>query len=195
MNQPLLYLDPVAKPTAPQEPYLPRLVVGAHPRIARFPNLFTDSAPFLADLAEAMAPLLPDAAFPYFDKKFGRYMSTPASPELRAEMIAGSDAVVLAYGHCGSCTSGVVHDGVLLAREGVPVAVLVTERFREEALFLARALGLPDLPFVFIPYPIAGQDAAWQRRLAEAIAPLVLTALTDGISADAVHILDAAVAA
>ncbi|MET0988482.1 MAG: hypothetical protein ABW034_24045 [Steroidobacteraceae bacterium] len=189
MSDGCVYLNPVAKPTKPQRPYLPRLRIGAAVRIAQYPNLFTDSAAFLADLVEALKPAVPTATFPYFDKQFGRYMSTPASPELRARMLAESDAVVLAYGHCGSCTSGVVHDGVLLAHVGMPVAVLVTERFRDEAEFLARALGLPGLPFVFLPHPVAGQDAAYHRALAQAIAPLVLSALTQGQSSDATRIL------
>jgi hypothetical protein len=191
MSEPYVYLNPVAKPTAPEEPYLPRLRPRGRTRIARFPNLFADSAPFLADLAESLAPLLPNATFPYFDKRFGRYMSTPASPELREQILAESDAVVLAYGHCGSCTSGVVHDGVLLARAGMPVAVLVTERFRDEAQFLARALGVPDLPFIFLPHPVAGQDAAYHRALAQAIAPLVMSGLVDGKSSDATRIMEA----
>jgi hypothetical protein len=192
MSEPFVYLNPVAKPTAPQDPYLPRLLAaGRTVRVAQFPNLFADSAAFLADVTEAMASLLPNATYPYFDKRFGRYMSTPASPELRERILAESDAVMLAYGHCGSCTSGVVHDGVLLARAGMPVAVMVTERFRDEARFLARALGLPDLPFIFLPHPVAGQDVTYHRALATAIAPFVLSALVDGRSADATRIMEA----
>lgn len=176
----ITYFDPVAKPAAEQEAYRPRLDAGPAPRIALFPNLFTDSAAFLADLGEALGALLPSARFPYFDKKFGRYMSTPASPELRGEIVAGSDAVVLAYGHCGSCTSGVVHDAVLLARKGVSVTALVTSRFREEAKFLASALGLPGIPFGILPHPVAGMDATFHRDLARRIAPQVLTALRTG---------------
>jgi hypothetical protein len=181
-----VYLNPVSKPSAPQDPYVPRLQLGHHPpRIALFPNLFTDSAAFLSDLSKALALLVPGALFPCFDKKYGRYMSTPASPELRDRIVKESDAVLLAYGHCGSCTSGVVHDGVQLARGGVPVVVLVTARFREEATFLASALGLPDLPFVVLPHPVAGNEAAFHRALAGAIAPMVLNALKTGECGDA----------
>ena len=98
--------------------------------------------------------------------------------------------MVLAYGHCGSCTAGVTQDGAALARAGKPVAILVTKRFREEALFLARALGLPALPFVFLPHPVAGEDADVHRALAEAIAPWVLAALTQGKSTDASEVLE-----
>ncbi len=189
MEEDFIYLDPTAQPSAVQDAYTPRLKPGGAPRIALFPNLFTDSAAFLKDLSIPLARLVPGATFPYFDKQFGRYMSVPASPELKARILAESDAVLLAFGHCGSCTSGVVHDGVALARSGMPVAVLVTKRFREEALFLARALGLPDLPFVFLPHPVAGEDADFHSALAAAIAPAVLAALNRGESADATKIL------
>jgi hypothetical protein len=185
MSQAIVYLDPTAPPAAKQDAYTPRLRVGTAPRIALFPNLFTDSAAFLHDLAAVLARYLPGASFPYFDKQFGRNMSAPVSAELKARLLAESDAVLLAYGHCGSCTAGVTHDGVALARANKPVVVLVTKRFREEALFLARALGLPGLPFVFLPHPVAGKDADFHHALAEAIAPAVLAALTEGRSADA----------
>jgi hypothetical protein len=47
------------------------------------------------------------------------------------------------------------------------------------------------LPFVFLPHPVAGEDAALHRALAEAIAPWVLAALTEGTSRDASEILEA----
>jgi hypothetical protein len=191
MKQTITYLDPTAQAAAPQDAYKPRLEIGASPRIALFPNLFTDSAAFLHDLSRPLSRLFPGASFPYFDKQFGRNMSVPASPVLKARILAESDAVVLAYGHCGSCTAGVTHDGVALARAGKPVAILVTKRFREEALFLARALGLPAVPFVFLPHPVAGEDAAMHYALAEAVAPWVVAALLEGKSTDASEILEA----
>ena len=54
--------------------------MGKAPRIALFPNLFADSKPFLLDLADPLGRLIEGATFPYFDKKYGRYMSTPATP-------------------------------------------------------------------------------------------------------------------
>ena len=146
----------------------------------------------MLDLARPLGRLLNGSTYPYFDKQYGRYMSTAASPELRARIIESSDATVLAYGHCGSCTSGVVHDAVLLAKHGHPVVALVTQRFREEALFLAQALGQPGLPFVFLPHPVAGQTAAWQRELGDRIAPAVVDALLSGSSKDASAVMKAA---
>ena len=90
----------MAQPSAAQDVYTPRLGIGTAPRIALFPDLFTNSAAFLSDLSRALAPRIPGASFPYFDKQFGRNMSVPASPALRARLMAESDAVLLAYGRC-----------------------------------------------------------------------------------------------
>jgi hypothetical protein len=96
MNQPITYLDPTAQPAAPQDACTPRLDIGPAPRIALFPNLFTDSSAFLHDLSGPLSRLIPGATFPYFDKQFGRKMSVPVSTVLKARILDESDAVVLA---------------------------------------------------------------------------------------------------
>lgn len=180
------YCDPHAEPGAAIDRYEPRLARDAKsPRIALFPNLFTDSVEFLQDLARPLATLLPGAQFGQYDKKFLRSMSVPASRELIQKIATECRAAVLAFGHCGSCTCGVVQDAVQLARAGVPVVALITTRFADEARFLARALGLPGIPFVFLPHPVAGRDAEFHRALAGHIAPAVVAALTDAVGTDA----------
>jgi len=180
------YHDPYAEPGAPVDPYLPRLKRGSSPsRIGLFANLFTDSVAFLDDLSAPLAQLLPGATFQPYDKQFVRNMSVPASAELVQRIASECDAALLAYGHCGSCTAGVVQDGIRLARAGVPVVLMVTRRFREEAFFLARALGIPDVPFIFLPHPVAGREAEFHRALAKAVAPAVVSAMVNAASADA----------
>ena len=136
-------------------------------------------------MSAPLAQLLPGAKFQPYDKQFVRNMSVPASAELVQRIASECDAALLAYGHCGSCTAGVVQDGILLARAGVPVVLMVTQRFREEAAFLARALGIPDVPFVFLPHPVAGREAEFHKALAEAVAPAVVSAMLNAASTDA----------
>ena len=69
---------------------------------------------------------------------------------------------------------------MLLARSGVPVVALVTEEFEEEARFVARASGMPALPLVVLPHPVAGTPATAQDALAERIAPRCLELLEGG---------------
>lgn len=60
---------------------------------------------------------------------------------------------------------------MLLARSGVPVAVLVTEEFEEEARFVGRACGMPGVPMIVLPHPVAGMPAQFQEAIAERVAP------------------------
>jgi hypothetical protein len=71
-------------------------------------------------------------------------------PELRAEC----DAVVNAYGDCGSCTSWCVHDSATLELQGVPTATINSDEFVRLGQSDARALGLPGLPLVTVPHPM-----------------------------------------
>jgi len=54
---------------------------------------------------------------------------------------------------------------------------LVTEEFWPQGDFVAKSLGMPDVPRVKLPHPIAGTGEANMRRIAEEMAPLILAAL------------------
>lgn len=60
-----------------------------------------------------------------------------------------------------------MRDGVKLARKGVPVVSLVTEEFWAQGNFVAKSLGMPDLPRVQLPHPIAGTGDANIGAIAE----------------------------
>ncbi len=73
-----------------------------------------------------------------------------------------------------------MRDGINLARLGIPAVALVTEDFWPQGDFIANSLGMPDIPRVRLPHPVAGTGAANLRKVAEEIAPRVLAALADG---------------
>jgi hypothetical protein len=68
---------------------------------------------------------------------------------------------------------------VQFARSGVPVVVLVTEAFAEQAAFVARAAGMPGIPIVFLPHPVAGSPAPVLDALAAEVAPRCRALLED----------------
>ncbi len=70
-----------------------------------------------------------------------------------------------------------MRDGINLARLGIPVVALVTEDFWPQGDFIANSLGMPDIPRVRLPHPVAGTGVANLRKVAEEIAPQVLAAL------------------
>lgn len=97
------------------------------------------------------------------------------------------DAVVNAYGDCGSCTSWCVYDSVDLERKGTPTATINSDEFVTLGQAEARSLGLPGLPLVTVPHPMGGIPATEVRDRAAAIVPEVVAALTrdpDALEAD-----------
>ncbi len=54
---------------------------------------------------------------------------------------------------------------------------LVTEDFWPQGDFVAESLGMPDLPRVMLPHPVAGTGAENIRQVAERVAPAVIDAL------------------
>ena len=54
---------------------------------------------------------------------------------------------------------------------------LVTEEFWAQGDFIARSLGMEDVPRVRLPHPVAGTGKANLRKVAEKIAPAVFEAL------------------
>jgi hypothetical protein len=154
----------------------------ASPQLGLCSNLFTDATVFLQDLAGPLSKLIANVRFQHYDKGHIRNASFPLPADRIAEIAGACDGVILAYGHCGSCTGGTMRDAVSLALSKTPVVALVTEKFIDEARFLARAGGVPDLPLVVLPHPVAGREAAYHAAVAQAIAPAVRAALYDATS-------------
>lgn len=94
------------------------------------------------------------------------------------ELASSCDAVVNAYGDCGSCTSWCVHDSVDLERLGVPVATINTNEFVTLGRFEAASLGIPNLPIVVIPHPIGSLPANRVREHARVAFDDILEVLT-----------------
>ena len=73
-----------------------------------------------------------------------------------------------------------MRDGAKLARQGIPAIALVTEKFVDQGDFVARSVGLPDLPRVRLPHPVAGTGKESLRAIAQSIVPQILRAWETG---------------
>ena len=69
-----------------------------------------------------------------------------------------------------------MRDGVRLARRGVPAVALVTEEFWAQGDFIARSVGVPDIPRVQLPHPVAGSGVVNMAMVAETTVPRILAA-------------------
>ena len=65
-------------------------------------------------------------------------------------------------------------DGILLEKNGIPAASIVTEIFRVTGQAMARAWGVPNYKFLTMPHPIANLTEAELNQRAKEMAPKVV---------------------
>ena len=70
-----------------------------------------------------------------------------------------------------------MRDGYNLARLGIPAVALVTEEFWPQGDFVAQSLGMPDLPRIRLPHPVAGSETERMQEIAADVAPAIIAAL------------------
>lgn len=70
-----------------------------------------------------------------------------------------------------------MRDGINIANLGIPAVALVTEEFWSQGDFVAQSLGMPAVPRVKLPHPVAGTGGDNIREVAAKIAPRVIAAL------------------
>ena len=152
------FVDPRAQRASVAEPYELRWDTsrGPPPTIGILVNNFFDSEAFAEALSQALSQRLPGVGVRVWNKLDP---STPAPPELIDEVAKETAVCISLIGHCGSCTSGTVRDAINLARRGNPSVALATEMFEQHAAFIATAAGIPDIPVVVLPHPVAGTGA------------------------------------
>lgn len=92
------------------------------------------------------------------------------------------DAVVNAYGDCGSCTSWCVYDSVDLEKQGTPVATVNSEEFVRLGQSESRSLGIPGLPLVTVPHPMGDVSEEVARERARDVVDDIVRVLTSDAS-------------
>jgi hypothetical protein len=70
-----------------------------------------------------------------------------------------------------------VRDGISFARLGIPAVALVTSKFWEQGHFVARSVGMPDIPRVQLPHPVAGTGSDRMLQIADEAAADIISAL------------------
>jgi len=70
-----------------------------------------------------------------------------------------------------------VRDAINLARRSIPSVALVTTEFQPQADFVARSAGMPTIPRVILPHPVAGSGRANLAAVAEGVADAIVVAL------------------
>ena len=71
-----------------------------------------------------------------------------------------------------------MRDGIALAMRGLPALALVTEAFWPQGDFVAESFGMPEIPRLKLPHPVAGTGVANMTELSEALVSDMVRALT-----------------
>ncbi len=70
-----------------------------------------------------------------------------------------------------------MRDGISFARKGIPAVAIVSDAFWAQGDFVARSVGMPDVPRVRIPHPVAGTGLANMTAVAGSIAAEIIERL------------------
>lgn len=70
-----------------------------------------------------------------------------------------------------------MRDGIALARQGKPAVAIVTSKFRVQGDFVAQAEGMPDIPRVEVPHPVAGSGLDAMMQTANAVCAEIIDRL------------------
>lgn len=70
-----------------------------------------------------------------------------------------------------------MRDAISFARLNIPAVAIVSEAFWAQGDFVARSLGMPDIPRVQIPHPVSGSGRENMQRVANNITAELLSAL------------------
>ena len=71
-----------------------------------------------------------------------------------------------------------MRDGIAVAPNGLPALTFVTEDFWPQGDFVAKSEGMPEIPRVKLPHPVAGSGVAALKAVAEEVADEVIERLT-----------------
>lgn len=85
-------------------------------------------------------------------------VATSAADDEVYDHLREYDAVLLAYGDCGSCSSWTMYDAFQLEGMGVPTVVFCSEEFTTLCQFEAENQGVSGLPIVEFEHPVADLD-------------------------------------
>lgn len=152
-----------------------RALSGAN--IALFSNNKRNSDHFLEGVGEHIAT----SAGAMVSEVFYKPVATSPAEDSLYEQLEEYDAVLIAYGDCGSCSSWTIHDAIQLEKAGVPTVVYCSDAFTGLGQYEAENQECPGLPIIEFEHPIAdlAPEDVRTDRVTDAVCEETVQALTD----------------
>lgn len=167
-------MSPVGVRIVERHPIAPRLSTLKGARIGLLDNTKKNADRLLAEVGKIL--MRDHGVVEVLSRR--KVSSSPAAPETMIDELAECDAVVNAYGDCGSCASWCIYDGVALEKRGIPTATVNSDAFVVLGQQEAVALGLPGLPIATVPHPMGDVTAEEVQRRAAVFVDQVIHVLT-----------------
>ncbi len=110
-----------------------------------------------------------------FDIVRGVYDATDLVPLAAWGDIESCDAVILATGDCGACSSSGIANAIELEKRGIPTLLVSTPPFFQAVSTFAELRGMPEIQWAVVDHPIGSLDEDELRQRASAAADQFLT--------------------
>lgn len=142
------FLDPVQEPVAALHSPAPRLATLDGKRLGLYNNDKLNSVRLLELIAEDLAR---DFAF---EVQTGNYWAFKLMEPAEWGDIGSCNAVILANGDCGACSSSGIANAMELEKRGIPCLLVSTPPFLDAVATMARLGGMPDIAWAVVDHPL-----------------------------------------
>lgn len=100
----------------------------------------------------------------------GLYDAGNLMPEDGWGEIDKCDAVILANGDCGACSTSGIVNAIELEKRGIPTMLVATPPFTEAVRTSAELRGMPSIQWAIVDHPVASlKDDELRQRAVEAV--------------------------
>lgn len=159
-------LDPVQEPVDTRHALAPRLGSLEGKVLGLYNNAKLNSVRLLEMIAEELAQ---DAAFTI---QRGRYNASDLMKADEWGAVDACDAVILANGDCGACSSSGIANAIALEKRGIPALLITTPPFVDAVTTMARVSGMDAMVWAVVSHPIGSAEEDELREKAREAARL-----------------------
>ncbi|MDG2005501.1 MAG: hypothetical protein P8J20_19430 [Novosphingobium sp.] len=142
------FLDPVQEPVAALQHPAPRLDTLNGKRLGLYNNDKLNSVRLLDMIAEELAQNH------IFEVQTGSYWAFKLMEPAEWGDVDQCDAVILANGDCGACSSSGIANAMELEKRGIPCLLISTPPFYDAITTMAKLGGMLDLRWAVIDHPL-----------------------------------------
>ena len=154
------FLDPVQQPVDAAHALSPRLDTLDGKVLGLYANLKLNAELLLEMIAEELAK---DFAF---TMQRGEYHAYKLMEGDDWGDVANCDAVILANGDCGACSSSGIANAMDLEKRGIPAFLVSTPPFSDAVRTMVSLSGMPDIRWGVVDHPLGSLKPAEVRQRA-----------------------------